>query len=161
MARTRKTITTSIHGADGRGATLAEAKADAAQRIQRAFADDGQDNPQMLRFPRGEVVTVYRTLEGWTYGLLGPEETRKVSYGSGGGYPSRRDATMHALRHIAQDYWDDEASGYGHDLLHATDDQGHREQTRYGHFQREYQLLKAHGKTDAQCHDEACQAMSA
>ena len=160
MKRAPKTVDVDLYGAIGTGATKTEAKAQAEAKIQTAFAEYGQYNPQMLRFPRGEVVTVYRTLGGWTYGTLWPDETRKVSYGSGC-YPSRREATMHALRHIAQDYWDNEASCYGHDLLHATDERGHEAQTRYRHFQTAYRLLKAQGKTDTECHAGACLAMAA
>jgi hypothetical protein len=158
--KTKKLVDVDLYGALGTGASKTEAKAQAEAKISTAFADHGQYNPQMMRFPRGEVVTVYRTLEGWTYGFLCPDETRKVSYGSGL-YPSKRDAAIHALRHIAQGYWDDEASDHGRDFLVATDDAGRREQTRYWQFQEAYRQLKAQGKTDAQCHYEACQAMSA
>jgi hypothetical protein len=160
MARTQKLVDVDLYGALGTGSTKSEAKAQAEAKITKAFAGDGQYNPHMFRFPRGEVVTVYRTLEGWTYGTLWPDETGTVSYGSGL-YESKRDATMHALRNIAQHYWDDEASGYGLNLLLALDDEGQREQTSYRRFQMAYRLLKAQGKTDTQCHYEACQAMSA
>jgi hypothetical protein len=160
MRRTQKLVDVDLYGALGTGSTKADAKAQAEARIQTAFADYGQYNPQMMRFPKGEVVTVYRTLQGWTYGFLCPDETRKVSYGSGT-YPSRRDATMHALRHVAQGYWDDEATNDGHDLLHATDDEGNRAQASYRRFQQAYRALKAQGKTDSECHYEACQTMSA
>jgi hypothetical protein len=160
MARTQKLVGVDLYGALGTGSTKTEAKAKAEAKLIKAFAEDGQYNPQMMKFPRGEVVTVYRTLEGWTYGTLWPRETGTVSYGSGL-YPSKRDAAIHALRHIAQGYWDDEASGYGCDLLQATDDEGHREQTRYKRFQEAYRALKAQGKTDSECHYEACQMMSA
>ena len=79
MARTQKLVDVDLYGAIGTGATRTEAKAQAEAKISTAFADDGMYNPQMMRFPMGEVVTVYRTLEGWTYGLLCPDETRKVS----------------------------------------------------------------------------------
>jgi len=158
--RTQKLVDVDLYGALGTGTTKAEAKAQAEERIQTAFADYGQYNPQMMRFPRGEVVTVYRTLEGWTYGCLWPDENRKRSYGCGN-YPSQHAAVVHALRHIAQGYWDDAGTGYGHDILPVLDEEGHREQTRYTRFQEAYRLLKAQGKTDSECHDEACHMMSA
>jgi len=158
--KTAKLVDVDLYGALGTGSTKTEAKAQAEAKISKAFADHGQYNPQMMRFPMGEVVTVYRTLEGWTYGFMCPDETRKVSYGCGN-YPSRREATMRALRHVAQGYWDNEATDYGHDILPAIDDEGHREQTSYRRFQEAYRVLKAQGKTDSECHYEACQAMHA
>jgi hypothetical protein len=158
--KTRKLVDVDLYGAIGTGATRAEAKAQAAAKIQAAFSDQGSYCPDMFRFPKGETATIYRTLEGWTYGILWPGEEHKRQYGMGV-FATKRDANQAMRRNLAQLYWNDHATEYGHELLAALDEEGHRLQDSYRRFQRRYQELKAEGWTDTQCHYEACQAMSA
>lgn len=154
-AQRTKTIDVDLYGALGSGSTKTDARTSAEAKIRTAFADDGMYCPEMHRFPRGEVATVYRILEGWTYAILWPTQTRQTFYGQRLS-PNKREARGAMLRHIAQDYWDDEPTAYGHDLLAATDDEGRKDQTRYRQFQRAYRHWKSLGFGDTECHRMAC-----
>jgi hypothetical protein len=156
MARTRKTVTTTIHGANGRGATLAEAKRDAAQRIQTAFADEYAYTPQMQRFPQGEVGLLWRALDGWHYDILWSDDAHKACYGHGP-FDTRQKAQRFLRRHIAQQYTDHEPSDYGMRLLDDDDTIGARDHAFYMRWQHTCQAALAQGMTDTDAHAYACE----
>lgn len=143
-----KTHRVAIYGAIGHGPTVKEAKADAGAAIERAFADDGCYIPVLIRFPRGEVGVVYRTLEGWEYGYLTPEQERSSGY-CVGGYARKRDAEMHLRRHMAQAYLF-QAPDNGRGVIASWDHEGRAAHERYIAWQEGYKALRARGVSDAE-----------
>ena len=154
MNTTWKTV--ELHGTvTGQGPTVARAKEAAIARIQRAFAN-ADYNPRFYRFPCGEIGTVYRTIDGWTYGILWTDQTEKLDYGTGC-YDGRQAAIWHLKRHIAQTYVLDTPDD-GLSILDPLDVQGHEQHYRYIQFQRAYAQYKAQGLDDDTCHRLACEA---
>ena len=154
MKATWKTV--DLHGVViGQGSTITRAKENAVARIQRAFADTDY-NPRFVRFPRGEVGTVYHTLEGWTYGILWSDQQEKLEYGTGT-YDGKQEALWFLKRHVAQTYvLDTEDDGLS--ILDPLDTGGQEAHRRYIRFQRAYAELKAQGHDPDTCHRLACQA---
>jgi hypothetical protein len=150
-----RTVDVTLYGCTGTGATRTEAKARAAARIACAFTDDWRYNPEIVRFPRGEIATVYRTLEGWTYGILWAADTAKTLYGTGC-FLRKEDAMQALRRHVAQGYWDDGATEGGQALLSEGDTTGKRAQAQYATWQHIYQALGQLGHDADTCHRLAC-----
>jgi hypothetical protein len=156
--KTTKRIEVDLYGAIGTGSTKTEAKAQAEAKIATAFSDAWNYAPSMQRFPKGEVGTVYRTLEGWQYIVLWPTHEH-TDCSTIDPKPTKQDAKIAMRRHIAQDYWESDDEGVS--ILFSYDDEGIRQQRAYAKFQRTYRQLRAEGKTDVEAHYEACQMMYA
>lgn len=145
-----------LYGAHGRGPTKADAKAHAAGRIAKAFDEDWNYFPQTLRFPQGEIGLIFRTLEGWAYDILWPDESTKC-HQSRQVATDRRAAERALRRDLAQHYAMSDSEGF--DLLLEDDIQGHHEHARYVAFQHAYQRYAAEGRPDSECHRLACETM--
>jgi alpha-glucuronidase len=98
-----KTHSVTVHGAIGTGKNVTEAKADAARAIATAFSEDGNYSPLLIRFPLGEVGLVYRTLQGWEYTYLRPDQDQGSHY-CVMGHVSKRETEARLRRHMAQLY---------------------------------------------------------
>jgi hypothetical protein len=158
MARAKKMVDVNIHGAVGSGPTKAAATAHAAWRIQQAFEDGYGYVPEVWTFPHDEQMVLFRTLIGWNYGCILTGKERQTLCGSGN-YATKPAAIEAMLRHVAQGYWDDEASQYGMDILMVSDLEGRKRQQGYRMFQRAYRFYHDQmGYDDPTCHRLACDA---
>lgn len=93
-------------GMAGEGATVREAKADAARKLT-ALVQDLESGPRLVRFGACASL-IYRDARGWVTVLLDSEGSAKPSgpiYGSSHGHESLDDALVSAARHVAQLEW--------------------------------------------------------
>ena len=163
MKRTSE-ITTHIHGAIGYGYTLTDAKKHAVSRIKNAFSGEeyGQDflgyQPQMIRFPLGNIGLIYRNLDGWHYSIMRPDEIHKKGYDYCGTYKNQQDAEKMMRRDLSQDFWQDPVRNYGRNILDPMDEEGHKDLERYIKFQVAYERFQAEGKDEHTCHKLACES---
>ena len=97
----------------------------------------------------GLQALVDRTSDSWFY-ILHHDGRAGAQCG---GWDTRREAEIHARRHMAQDCLDQEDGGLG--VLRGDDFEGRREHARWLAWQRAYAAAKAEGLDDAACRERA------
>lgn len=132
------------------------AKEHAVWRIKHAFTEAHKYEPTMIRFPKGEIGLVYRTLEGWQTQILWANEKYKQFYNGRSSAGTAFEALIALKRDMAQNSWNDEATRQGRTLVHEHDTEGQREHERSMAFQEAYARAKAQGYSDSVCHAMAC-----
>lgn len=127
--------------------TKASAEASLLLRLGRLVHYDSR--PSFVKLPQGFLVVSYRgDWDAWTYGFLGvPGCSDRLDLVQG--YDSREEAERKGRSHAAQALWP-HVEDNGAPVIENERDQ--REFEFWTRFQRDYQRLRAEGKTDDEAH---------
>jgi hypothetical protein len=93
-------VRVTYYGMDGEGATMKEAKADAASKLEKIVSDT--DWTPRFYIDGSQRVLIYRELDGWHYSIV-HTDTDNLCLQSA--CADKRDAIRRALRHLAQITW--------------------------------------------------------
>lgn len=95
-----QTIRLTYYGMDGEGATLKEAKADAARKVEAAL--EGDYAPYLLRLGKTAFLVFRTPLSGWGYAPSIQGRGEGPLHHNASGYASRAEAIRDARHHMAQ-----------------------------------------------------------
>ena len=159
MAR-HKEKTAQVHGVTGRGPTVAEAKADARERIEQAFI--GPYEPILIRCRAFAVLVWRHPLNGWGYALVKPPGDKGLLdtklFHNGGTRDTMTDAVQAARSHLAQLAWD--TSLTDDECLAVLEPRQRAEFASWVRFQRCYAAWRAQGGMPEQkMHENACRGI--
>ncbi len=136
-----------LHGMDGTGRTLTEARRDAGAKIEQALS--GSYDPILLPLPNGTIMVGFRTpTEGWAYWFW---REGRLAGGCLCGITTREELERVMRRHAAQSTED--ARYLEHPSCTPRDHQDFQDHLVW---QRRYQDAKARGMTDTDAHLFAC-----
>ncbi len=140
-------ISLTYRGMDGSGATVKEARRDAARKIEAALG--GSYEPQVLAV--GDCTAIlFRRPSGWTYGLVhAGMETICAGFG---GNETREEVERRARKHVAEVGWNRHNDREVLAFVHADD---RRELERWMRWQRDYDFARREGKDDEQAREYA------
>lgn len=145
-----------LHGFEGTGKTLKEAKADAHNQADTALA--GNYTPCILRF-KGNTVLVWREpRHGWGYRLLSDAD-HVVGNGdlyASTGYADKAEVVRSAKKHLAQASYVPGSTLDEMDALAYVHKDDRRDLQSWIAFQIRYAAARATGKTDHEAHQSAC-----
>jgi len=165
----RKLIKITYCGMDGEGATVAQAKQDAARKIEAALK--AADEPVEVIAVRDCAAIVSYSVYAQSWGsrlILDDGTVRTGPQWITTGDPTKQAARIAALRHVAMTAWrfddDDEVfateatdrKNSGCPLNHTDRRDVVAEILRNARFQRAYRACKEAGMSDAEAHAEAC-----
>lgn len=105
MKRNRIVTSRAVCGVLGKGKNVTEAKEDARKRIERAFSEDENYNPEVLEHA-GYIAVMFRTLDGWGYQFIAypmeePSPGFSKLWGSSGTMMSYEECKRSMARHVA------------------------------------------------------------
>lgn len=155
-----KRVQVQVHGMEGEGRNIQEAKADAIAKLEAAT--EGDYRPALLSFGPCDAI-VWRELDGWRYRLIhGDDYVREYKVHHTGLFahvvpatPTKAETIRAARYHTAQVGWqygdDEAATAY-------VDPQDRANIASWIRFQNAYRRLKNEGKSDVEAHDLACRA---
>ena len=154
-----KTVTIQYCGMQADGATVKEAKQNAARKLEAAIS--GDYTPKIITTPGGKYTAIlWREPEWYCYSVLDNDKRREAGreslmYGSSSGYKTMADCETSARNHLAQNLINTATGEDGQAVLLSADDRAdHR---RYVEWQYLYKAWKAQGLGDNEAHDSACQ----
>ncbi len=144
-------IKVTLHGFEGQGRTLTEAKADANAQLGKAV--DGSYQPVVMSL-RGNMLLVWREpVSGWQSRLLNNVGDYSIAMYGNSGCADRATCILEAKAHLCRVAWNiggDNAAVLAFcppslkaDLLH------------WASWQEDYARLRAEGKTDVEAHQFA------
>lgn len=139
-----------VHGFDGSGATLADARKDAIASIERAA--DANYAPHIVRY-RGHTAVVWCDRGHYAYGLLRECDEGQVPYCSTFGYINRDEAILAATWHVVQNGWTVDDGPICPSMLVGTSKE--RDFTTWAKWQCAYADAKGRGLDDDGCRRHA------
>jgi len=145
--------TTKVHGWEGTGTTIKEAKEDAINKIEAAAK--GYFTPTIIQW-RGLFGVVYRELENWCYMIL--REGEKI--GAPGPcihtYKTKDETIRFCRAHLAQNAWKHEDKDELPAVMKEDCTQEQKDsQVYWQRWQMDYRRLRDEGKNDQEAHREA------
>jgi len=155
MLKTKsQTRTVTVHGWEGHGASIAEAKADAVAKIERAI--QGEWMPVTVRY-RGMVGICWREPWGWSYTIdrPGSDHGPTSAYFSSGYDTDRASAVRSMLWHVAQNGFVPGEDPTAPDII--ADDHGRREYETWARWQNAF---KAHRDAHPDATADECRAFA-
>ena len=150
-------IRITYYGMDGEGATLKEAKADAARKVERAL--EGSYTPEMIRFDDWAVL-LWREPFGWHYKLIGGVCAGNLYGCTRGDHDEVREYAIYHLVSATYNPHDDASVERALAYLGTHGTLAHIANLKTDvRFQRAYRQLRDAGVPESDCHRQVCEAM--